>query len=612
MPTTLKDRLVVKLIHCGNRNIPDPTDHAERHIFYIPMGLFSLADQLNRGGFAVEIIHLDLEGNKDIPEILGGEAVDAVGLDLHWANQCVAVTDCAQRIKRLNPGIFVFIGGYTASFFAGEILRDYPAIDAVIRGDGEIPIVELGKALQDRKTNGGSLRDQERFLLESVPNLVWRGEGGKIVFNGFSYVSTAAEMAEFDFARLDLLRNGQSYLGLSKYWTKFPWFRRHPIFFVEVGRGCPYNCLCCGGSAGAQKCLSNRRQQAVRSVDSVLSSIKKAISFGYTSFLTCFEFEGSDEWYSGLASRIKQERLKIGFVYECWSLPSKSLVDALSRCCEQVIITISPDTADEHLRKVNRDPRLFYTNRELEERLSYIGSKGNVKAQLFFGYFLPHDATDTVFHTMDYVLKLFAKFSHFCEFVYMNFDTDPCSLIFLYPAKYECDVAVRTFGDYIEKIRAHYHKNNMNTGTVLLSKPSALGDLEAVDLANKINLFNRLLFFEESIPVIFKKIVNPDMYTDYFKDVDLSFAVESDISIKKARNMLSSICKNRIPADKEVLDLVETEYKSIAASPYVENLTNLYTAAAEAGGQNADRGSKEKTGRTPLNTDSIYTEFDIG
>lgn len=601
MPTTLKDRPVVKLIHCGNRNILDPTDRTERHIFYIPMGLFSLADQLNRGGAAVEIIHLDLEGNKDIPEILGGEAVDAVGLDLHWAKQCVAVTDCAQRLKRLNPGIFVFIGGYTASFFAQEILRDHPAIDAVIRGDGEIPIVELGKALQSRKADRGSLRDHERFLLESVPNLVWRAEDGKIVFNEFSYVSTATEMSEFDFARLDLLRNGQSYLGLSKYWTKFPWFRRHPIFFLEVGRGCPYNCLCCGGSAGAQKCLNNRSRQAVRSVDSVISSIKKAISFGYTSFLTCFEFEGSDGWYSGLARRIEEEKLKIGLVYECWSLPSKSLIDTLSRCCEQVIITISPDTADEHLRRVNRDARLFYTNRELEERLSYIGSQGNVKAQLFFGYFLPHDTADTVFHTVDYVLKLFAKFSHFCEFVYMNFDTDPCSLLFMNPAAYECAVAVRTFGDYVEKIRAHYRKNDHNTGTVLLSKPSALTDLEAVDLANKISLFNRLLLFEESIPLIFKKAANIDMYTDYFKDIDLSFAVERDISIKRARNMLRRICKHRIPADQEVLDLIETEYKSISAVPYVENLTNLYTAVPEAGGQNPDRGS-----------DSIYTEFDIG
>ena len=45
--------------------------------------------------------------------------------------------------------MFIFLGGFTASLFAEEIMLNYPQIDAIIRGDAEVPIVKLCMALND-------------------------------------------------------------------------------------------------------------------------------------------------------------------------------------------------------------------------------------------------------------------------------------------------------------------------------------------------------------------------------------------------------------------------------------------------------------------------------
>ncbi|MCP4219761.1 MAG: hypothetical protein GY765_34330, partial [bacterium] len=263
--------------------------------------------------------------------------------------------------------------------------------------DGEIPILQLCRLLEARKQK--TVKEDGDFpgiSPESVQNLVWRSRSGEIVRNDLSYTASAEEMNRFDFADFSLLRNWNIYRDISKFWTRFPSINKHPLYLMEVGRGCGYNCSICGGNANAQVCLSNRKKKAVRSVDSVTDSIKKALSYGYSLFFTCFEFENSEEWYSRLFQRIRQEKLRVNFAYESWGLLSKSLLDELSNSFREVIVTISPDSAEPALRRKNKDPRLFYDNDELEERMEYISTLNNVKVQLYFGYFLPFETHETI------------------------------------------------------------------------------------------------------------------------------------------------------------------------------------------------------------------------
>jgi radical SAM superfamily enzyme YgiQ (UPF0313 family) len=572
------NQFCVRLIHCGNKNISNPNDNLEKFVFYMPMGIFSLASILDKNGFDAEIIHLDLESGKRIGEILDFDTVDAVGFVCHWANQGRVVMDIAALVKKYNPGIYIFLGGHTASFFATEILEEYPAVDAVIRGDGEIPIVELCKNLHQHLLKSGDAATNFASLLPGrVQNLTWRGTDNKVTENELSYVSTVQDLDQFDFTAIHLLKNWETYLNISKYWTKFKPINTYPMFLVEVGRGCKYNCSYCGGNAHAQACLSNRNGQVRRSIDSIIGSIKKGISYGYKCFFVCFEFDRSDEWYTRLFRRIGEEKLDISFAYESWSIPSKALVDVMSETFERVIYTISPDNGVESVRKRNKDKRLFYSNGELETCLDHIAAKPNVNVQLYFGYFTPFETEEDVYKTMSFITKLFVKYSNFTEIVYMNFNTDPCSSLFLNPEKYDFHLSVHHFRDFVRKLKINFEmRNGKVPGMTLLSRPRRMTAIKAVNLANKINLFNNLFYFRDSVLNLFSKVSKTTLFSDYFRTIDLSFASKNDFTLDKVRQVFHGICREQ-DMSREMFNIIEREYERIGSQSLIDNLTHFYT-----------------------------------
>jgi radical SAM superfamily enzyme YgiQ (UPF0313 family) len=487
----------VKLIHCGNINPVNPEDREQKNIFYMPMGLLALASVLREAACDVEIIHSDLVPG---PEIIGAasDGVNAVGLDCHWINQARAVLDTAAAIKKINPDIFVFLGGYSASLFAEEIAAGFPQVDAVVRGDGEIPIVRLITALREQKP------------LDIVPNLVWQDKQGKVRSNAFTYSGSPGEMNRLDFASFELLRNAGSYKELSRFWTRFSPFEDSPLFLLEVGRGCQYACTFCGGNCEAQHRISNRKQTVVRSVDSIIDTIKKAVAYGFETFYTCLEFEGSDEWYTGLFQRIKEEGLDINFVYGSWKLPTNKLLDVLCHNFKNAAAEISPETGSIQLRKKNKDNRLFYSNHQLEQCLQYCETKENLKIQLYFGYYLVGDTEKTIMETLRYILELTLAYPDLLEIEYSNFSTDPGSLLFFHPERYNIDMGVRTFKDYLEHIDEHYIIKKGQQADMTVFKPGGISTRQDMEIHRRLKLFNRLFsFFRKSVSYRLQKTGEP-------------------------------------------------------------------------------------------------------
>jgi len=528
----------------------------------MPMGIFALADVLSKTGVDVEIINSDSEKGSHLQELLDFNTLDAVGFDCHWANQSLAILETAGLIKRIKPEVFNFLGGFTASLFAGEILSGYPQIDAVIRGDAEIPIVQLCMSLLSDNVLSDANGDRS---LDHVPNLVWRDKENKIRKNDFSYVATSEEMDKLDFASIDLLRNWEYYRKRSIYWTKFaplnfaP-FNFSPLFMLEVGRGCQNGCIFCGGNCEAQKKINNRGDIVYRSVDSAVATIKKAMSFGFRTFFTDFEFKGSDEWYLGLFNRIKKERIDIHYVYSSWSLTSKALIDAISERFERSFIQISPETADVDLRKKNKGARAFYTNDELEECLDYIKTKNNVKVQLYFGYFLAFETKKTVYDTIEYIMKLLLKYPNLLEVAYMPFSTDPGSLLFFNPEKYDIDMEVATFQDYIKCIEEAYIEKDISSPDMRLFNPQGISKNDAAGLETKIELFNYLfLSYRKSTSYILEKTRGPEIIVKCLKKAEAPFTPDFPDKIK---GTLFDICTESNIMDTRLIEIINSEYEA--------------------------------------------------
>ncbi len=553
-------KLSVKLIHCANINIANPDDREEKNTFFMPMGLFPLAKVLKDNNFDSEIIHMDLEEGKDIQQILDFQNIDAIGFDCHWVNQSAVVFDTIELIKKIKPEIFIFLGGFTASLFCEEIIEKFSYIDAVIRGYGEVPVVKLCNALYEHKINNPGKINFNFKNLKDVPNLIWRNNN-IIVKNNFSYIGSVEELERLDFVSVELLRNWKSYRMLSRFWTRFSPIDSSPYFLVEVGRGCVYSCLFCGGNCLAQYKINNRKGVIVRSIDSVIDTIKKAISRGFETFYTSFEFEGSDDWYIALFKKLKKINLKINYVHGSWALPSKNFINAVSEACNEVIFEISPETADLSLRKKNKDSRLYYTNVEMEECLDYIRTKKNIKVQLYFGYFLVNDTKKTVFDTMKYCLELILKYPDLLENEYFNFSTDPGSLLFFNPEKYNVDIKVRNFQDYLKYIKEIYQVKKSKDPDMRVFKPKSLTDKETFELDCKLNIFNCLFsYFRKSISYLLDIIVDPFVVVDflYHKKIDNFF--KTTFTYDEIRQILFDICASGKIINEKLIFLINHEY----------------------------------------------------
>lgn len=138
----------------------------------------------------------------------------------------------AQLVKSVLPEAYVVIGGPDAGPRAQDLLNRHPYLDAVVEGDGEIPLLSLVRQfLKESPPN-----------LEPVPALRHRGPAGVIANSGPSETLNLSELANVCEDLPGALRQGS-----------WGW----PYVLYETLRGCPYSCSYCmyGKTAMNEKSL---------------------------------------------------------------------------------------------------------------------------------------------------------------------------------------------------------------------------------------------------------------------------------------------------------------------------------------------------------------------
>ena len=482
------DSLDIMLIHHS-------TDNIHRPILFSAMGLFSIADNLDNNGFRTQILHLGIERtlNQDFDEVNYCISTGArvIGLSCYWFFQLPESLKLAQKIKEANPHIVIVMGGFSASFFFEEIIRDHPYVDAVIRGDGEIPLLELCKLINSRR----------KKPWDNAPNIVYRAPDGRVKATAFTHTVTETQLNEYNFSRLNLMKNYRGYVASSSFWTRRfkERFKNGGLFPLLTGRGCPHFCTFCGGNAKAQMVINNKRSPIFRSVESVVATIEEAVTYGYKNFYVCFDPYPNWTYYFDLFRAIRKKKFEIRLCFGSWRLPSIRFINEFSRTFIDGIIEISPETSSESLRKLNKGI-LSYSNQELAKTLKYLKKRG-LLCQLYFGYFLPGDTVHSVNHTLKFARDLD---SDFCETFYLPLSTDPASLLYFSPDKYHMNVTIRSLQDYINALSRKRVASNL-----LEHRPKAIGANEARFLTTKISvehlLYNILPFSLEALKSVWKK-----------------------------------------------------------------------------------------------------------
>ncbi len=419
-------------------------------INYMPQGLFAIADYVKQHGFDNEIIHVGVEWVENplflIDEVVKDSEIKAIGMPMHWHYQSYDVIECARKIKELRPDIFIFLGGFTASYFHDQILADYPMIDAVIRGDGEIPTLELLTALKNKAP------------LDTVQNLTYRDNGVQI--NEHTYVGEAELVSALNYTNFGLLRHRDTYIqyiGLPFFYAKgftkeqnFKQFTiRSPLLPVAIGRGCPFNCTWCGGShIPQQRHISKRVGFIYRSHESVIQTVKEGIAAGYRTMHSATDPEPvTQEYFIELWKKIRKEGIKVNWMFEANGLPADEFIDEFQKTFpgKDSIIAMSPEVGNEELRLRHKGPG--FTTKRFLETMEKLDGRG-ISTEIFFTYGLPGENEKIMEDTFKLRKTLMQRFKHIRGLRTLSIEMEPGAPWQIDPGHYGIVTDRKTFTDF--------------------------------------------------------------------------------------------------------------------------------------------------------------------
>jgi anaerobic magnesium-protoporphyrin IX monomethyl ester cyclase len=142
-----------------------------------PLGILYLATILERASVEVAVLDQAAEGYtvSDTVRWVMSERPDVVGFSALASSGQMAALLC-RKIKEENPDVTTVIGNHYATFNAERILKKYPAVDIVVRGEAEETIVELADRIHKgedlSKITGIAFRNRNGFTLTSDSPLV--------------------------------------------------------------------------------------------------------------------------------------------------------------------------------------------------------------------------------------------------------------------------------------------------------------------------------------------------------------------------------------------------------------------------------------------------------
>jgi len=136
------------------------------------MGLSYLATILQKEGYHPHILDMEVHELSDQDVLAKARQINesplVVGIAALSKTTINHALQLAASVKANLPYTHVTFGGHLATFVHGELLGRYPFIDSIVRGEGEITLLELARALE----NGNPLEAIEGISFRSSGSIV--------------------------------------------------------------------------------------------------------------------------------------------------------------------------------------------------------------------------------------------------------------------------------------------------------------------------------------------------------------------------------------------------------------------------------------------------------
>ncbi|HMN61825.1 MAG TPA: radical SAM protein [Anaerolinea sp.] len=428
-------------------------DQAGRAYGVIPVGVAALMNNLRAHGIQVKGISYPLERQINPAFDLdlwmkSNPAARVVLIDLHWYEHCFGALDTARAVRRALPDAWIILGGLSASGFAAEILRDFPEVDLIVRGDAEKPLLDLVERIL---SSGKS--PVEGLPLRDIANISCR-EGADVVENDLAYTAGCEELDALDFTDLSFLEHYRDdyvheYIvtdvnaALKALETRPFWGR-----WLSTARGCRSECSYCGGGKSAHRMLAGRHGLGERSAKRVVDDLVSLKQAGVMQASMAYDIANmGDEYWHDLFAEIKTRKVKIGIYNEFFQLPKAEFfnefvesVDLAHSC-----VAFSPLSGNERTRRLNGK---HYSTEAFFDILAHV-SQFNLHIFVYFSLNLPGETEDSFHETLNLARQIYEFYPSSLLQIFNTVHTvDPFSPMGRFPEKYGIKTSMVSFQDY--------------------------------------------------------------------------------------------------------------------------------------------------------------------
>ncbi len=431
-----------------------------------PIGLISMLNYLTSNGYNARISNmavLMLSSDRfDEENYLKNLESDIFGVDLHWLPHVHGAVNVVKTLKRLHPESKIVLGGYSASYFAEEIMHTYPEVDYVLKGD-----------LQEKSMLQLVEYTQGKGSIEDIENLIYRSNG-RIRSNKRS--DNIERMNDVFLNYELLLKNALKYHDIKGHLPFLSWIN-NPMAMTLIQHGCNMNCAFCGGSYYSYKKNFFPRSPIIRDIGRVVDEVELVHNkLGAPIFIAGDINLSGEKFYSEFFREIKARGIDIPLLTEYFVPPGLIYYQELQKAFPEYTSEISPESSVERLRyRVGK----AYTNSDLEKSIRYSSENGCKKFDVYFSIGVPGQEPEDVFSDVRYSENLLNEFKGH-KIQVSTFTSpltpflDPGSLIYEFPESYGYRVRASSIQDYYDLLDfgtgwedfLNYETDRMNRRTI--------------------------------------------------------------------------------------------------------------------------------------------------
>jgi anaerobic magnesium-protoporphyrin IX monomethyl ester cyclase len=373
------------------------TEHPEfvaNKEYYVPLSVLHLGTYLKQRGIEVSVLDLNVSkyrnGRNPEEEVIcrvQDFKPDLVGFGCLFAGHFPHVMRYSTAIKNVMPSVKIVTGGMHPTIFHSQIIENFPDIDFVISGEGEIPLATLVECLK------------EDYPLLFVPMLTYRHDG-KVCENfrrGIIQDLNTLPMPDYS------LINIEDYY----YESTLKWHnpRNLPIrasIPIVTSRGCPMDCNFCSMFMVMGKKWRHRSYMKV--VDE-LEMLYTQYGHSHFSFMDD-NLTLNKKNTLGLCNEILKRNMRIQF--ETPNGISTKFLDeeTLDALCQAGLVRVSLaiESGSEYIR--NQIMKKMLSTEHIYEVVKLTKKYPDLFVRAFFIMGMPEDTNETLQETYDMMLKL--------------------------------------------------------------------------------------------------------------------------------------------------------------------------------------------------------------